>query len=93
MYGRRVDRAQPAVDRERLDRRRRADQRCEGTTWKASPAWMYSSIRATAASNASRGMFERERGASAAAARAGSSRGSGPREALAHLSIAPTRAA
>ena len=54
---RRVDRAQPAVDRERRRRRPRADQRCEGTTWKASPAWTYSTIRATIASNASRGMF------------------------------------
>ena len=48
---RRVDGAQPAVDRERVDRRPGADQRCEGTTWKASPAWMYSTIRATIASN------------------------------------------
>ena len=24
-----------------------ADQRCEGTTWKASPAWMYCTMRAT----------------------------------------------
>ena len=55
---RRVDRAQPAVDRERLDRRRRATSAGDGTTWKASPAWMYSMIRATMASNASRGMLD-----------------------------------
>ena len=33
-------------------------KRWEGTTWKASPAWMYSTIRETLASNCSRVMFD-----------------------------------
>jgi hypothetical protein len=39
-----------------------ADQRCEGTTWKASPAWMYSTMRATVASNSARDRFGEKRG-------------------------------
>ena len=81
---RRVDRAQAAVDRERLDRHGRADQRCEGTTWKASPACTYSTIRATIASNASRGMLDSNCGSGRGA---DGSLGAGQRagEPLAHL--------
>ena len=74
---RRVDGAQPAVDRERLDRRSAPTSAGEGTTWKASPACTYSTMRATIASNASRGML----GSNvrlAGARRCGSGRGSGP---------------
>ena len=55
---------------------RSADQRCDGTTWKASPAWTYSTIRATFASNCSRGMFEVNAGRGRAGV--GSGRGTGP---------------
>ncbi len=37
-------------------------QRCEGTVWKTSPAWTYSMMRATLASNCSRDMFASQRG-------------------------------
>ena len=33
-------------------------KRCDGTTWKASPAWTYSMIRETVASNCSRLMLD-----------------------------------
>ena len=33
-------------------------KRCEGTTWKASPAWMYSMIRETVDSNCCLLMFD-----------------------------------
>ncbi len=35
-----------------------ADHRWDGTTWKMSPAWAYSTIRETIASNCSRGMLD-----------------------------------
>jgi hypothetical protein len=55
-----------------------ADQRCEGTTWKTSPAKMYSTIRATVASNRPRLTFERNSGISRACSSAGAPRGTGP---------------
>ena len=55
---------------------RSADQRCDGTTWNASPAWMYSTMRATLASNCSRDMFEEKTGRGRAGVGAG--RGTGP---------------
>ena len=58
-----------------------ADHRCEGTTWKASPAWTYSMIRSTMPSNWARSMFETNSGASRSAARAAavaSGAGTGP---------------
>ena len=52
-------------------------QRWEGTTWKASPAWTYSTIRSTAASKSSRSKLETKRGGSVSAGRSGT--GTAPR--------------
>ena len=43
-----------------------ADQRCDGTTWKASPARMYSMMRATISSKRARVMLGSKRGTSRA---------------------------
>ena len=79
---RRVDRAQAAVDRERLDASSAPTSAATGTTWKASPAWTYSTIRATIASNClarhvgleRRRLAARPRAAAAAAGRRSRSR-------------------
>ena len=70
---------------------RSADQRCDGTTWNASPAWTYSTIRATFASNCSRGMFEENVGRGRAGV--GSGRGTGPASRSRALRIVATAAA
>ena len=76
MYGRRVDGAQAAVDRERPRPGIGALNRCEGTTWNASPARMYSRQRSTPDSYCSRVIEEvtgREGPGSPAAARSAAS--------------------
>ena len=73
----RVDDAQAAVDRERVDVDLAPTSAATGTTWKASPAWTYSTIRATIASNCSRGHVRLERRHGARRGRV-SGRGTGP---------------
>jgi hypothetical protein len=53
-----------------------ADQRCEGTTWNASPACTYSTMRATVASNCSRVTLDSNTGAARRAPTSAS--GTGP---------------
>ena len=61
MYGLGLTARSAAVDGERRRRRTGVLKRCESTTWKASPAWMYSRMRSTPASYCSRVMDEDDR--------------------------------
>ncbi len=67
-----------------------ADQRCDGTTWKASPAWMYSMIRATIALELRARHVRLERRHRRAARGASPAAAAGPAAALATSAIVAT---